>query len=48
MLIIQQPSIEVEMRYQEGKLDMGIFGPENMVTVDEAEVMIESFIEFLA
>ncbi|KAF4634118.1 hypothetical protein G7Y89_g3992 [Cudoniella acicularis] len=38
------PTIDIEIRYDgDGKVDMGVFGPENMVSVKEAEGMIQRF-----
>lgn len=47
-LMIEQPSVDLEFRYhgKENKLDMGVFAPTEMMTIEEAERMIEEFMRF--
>ncbi|TAQ91641.1 hypothetical protein B7494_g92 [Chlorociboria aeruginascens] len=38
------PSVDIELRYQDGTgIDMGVFGPEHMISVADAEGMIAKF-----
>lgn len=37
--------MDVEIRYQGSKVDIGVFGPTSMVSVREAEDMIRRFVE---
>jgi ferricrocin synthase len=48
MLTIEQSSVDLEFRYhtEENKLDMGIFAPTGMMTIEDAERMIEEFMRF--
>ncbi|KAH8596027.1 hypothetical protein B0O99DRAFT_686077 [Bisporella sp. PMI_857] len=39
------PSIEIEIRHRDDNADIGIFAPTSMLSVPEAEGMIESFVE---
>ncbi|RDL30814.1 uncharacterized protein BP5553_10159 [Venustampulla echinocandica] len=39
------PTIDVEIRYQEEKIDVGVFAPSDMLSVNAAEGMIQKFIE---
>jgi aryl carrier-like protein/NRPS condensation-like uncharacterized protein len=45
---IFQPSVDVEIRYQRDKIDMGVFAPSHMLSVIEAESMIGAFVHFWA
>jgi len=36
--------VDLEMRYRGGKIDIGIFAPVDMVSVAEAEAMVERFL----
>jgi hypothetical protein len=37
----------MEIKFQEDTIDMGVFAPTHMLSVDKAESLIESFIELL-
>lgn len=39
------PAIDVEIRYRGDKIDIGVFAPEEMISVAEADSMIEQFIQ---
>lgn len=38
----------MELKYHDGQIDMGIFGPTSLVSATEAEAMIEDFRSSLA
>ncbi|KAK0120738.1 hypothetical protein ONS96_010939 [Cadophora gregata f. sp. sojae] len=40
------PSIDIELRYHGDKIDMGVFAPEEMLSIAGAEKLIEDFIAF--
>ncbi|TVY37431.1 Nonribosomal peptide synthetase [Lachnellula subtilissima] len=39
------PTIDIEIRYEGEKIDMGVFGPNYMISIDEAEGIIRGFRE---
>jgi hypothetical protein len=41
--------VDVELRYdaETGRLDIGVFAPSEMMSVEEAESMIERFVQAL-
>ncbi|KAH8809024.1 hypothetical protein F5884DRAFT_733793 [Xylogone sp. PMI_703] len=38
------PSLDIEIKYSEDKVDFGIFGPDDMISIPEAEEMIQNFV----
>ncbi|TVY46934.1 Hydroxamate-type ferrichrome siderophore peptide synthetase [Lachnellula occidentalis] len=40
-----KPTIDVEVRYEGEKIDMGVFAPNDMISIDEAEGVIRGFRE---
>jgi hypothetical protein len=42
-----QPSVDTEIRYHEGNVDIGIFAPTELLSVEEADSMIEGFVGML-
>ncbi|KAG4442383.1 hypothetical protein IFR05_002161 [Cadophora sp. M221] len=40
------PSLDIELRYHEEEIDIGVFAPEEMLSIEAAEKLIEDFIVF--
>ena len=45
-LIFLQPSVDIELRYYGEEIDMGVFAPEEMLSIVGAEQLIEDFVAF--
>lgn len=41
-----KPSVDIEMRYRERDIDIGVFAPTNLLSIEEGELMVKEFIDY--
>jgi len=46
--VLMQPAVDIEAKIENGYLGVGIFGPEDMLTANQARLMLQELVAMLS